>query len=172
MANLMGMSFQDFIWENNPTSLTVSAAKAVRETLLPFSGSRTEDLGQQKRKVTGEGYFTGPGCWDTWNALWKVYLRGGSGSLRLPGQAPFLAVMDSLKLMGAAGKDLVKYSFSFLETEAGRAYDGTGAFRASQGESLWDYAWRFGRSIEAMAAANPAIRDIACLREGEEVRVP
>ncbi len=170
--NLMGMSFRDFIWRNNPVSLTVTAARALKETLLPYAGTRTEDLGKQKRKVAGEGYFTGEDCWEQWNALKEVYDRGGAGSLRLPGQEPFLAVMESLKLIGVSGENLIRYSFSFLESRAGEDYTGRGVHLAKAGETLWDYAWNYGKSMKEMTAANPEIRDIGALREGEEVRVP
>lgn len=170
--NLMGMRFKDFTWRDNPTALTVTDSRNLKETVLPYRGTRTEDLGPEKRRVTGEGYFAGEDCWERWSALRKVYAQGGPGSLQLPGQEPFLAVMDGLKLIGAAGKDLVKYSFSFTEYRSGAAYDGTGLHLARAGESLWDYAWRFGRSVEELVAANPDIRDIGALKPGEEVWVP
>ena len=43
---------------------------------------------------------------------------------------------------------------------------------AQAGESLWDYARRYEKTMEEMIAANPHIRDIAVLEVGEEVRVP
>ncbi len=172
MTNLMGMSFKDFIWPDNPVSLTVSGGRNVRETEIPYAGTRTVDMGAKKRRVTGEGYFTGETCWKLWNSLYAAYAQGGPGALRLPGQEPFLAVLDSLKLMGAAGKNLVKYAFSFTEFRSGEEYKGAGLHLASEGESLWDYAWRYGRTVEELTAANPDIADIACLRVGEEVRVP
>lgn len=170
--NLMGMRFKDFTWQNNPTALTVTDSRNVREALMPYAGTKTVDLGRQKRKVTGEGYFTGEDCWDTWTALRNTYSQGGPGSLQLPGQEPFLAVMDSLKLAGAAGKNLVKYAFSFTEYRSGEEYRGQGVHRAAAGESLWDYAWKYGRTVEELLAANPDIRDIGCLKEGEKVNIP
>lgn len=170
--NLIGMRFRDYTWRNNPTALTVSAGRNVRETALPYAGSRMEDLGESKRRIAGEGYFTGEDCWDQWNTLREVFSRGGPGSLQLPGQEPFPAVMDSLKLIGAAGKNLVKYAFTFTEYGAGERYDGAGTHVAEAGESLWDYAYRYNRSVEELREANPDIRDIARLRAGEEVRVP
>ena len=161
--NLMVMSFHDFIWRNNPTSLTVSSERTVKETLLPYAGTETEDLGRQKRRVQGEGYFVGEDCWEQWNALHALYLQGGVGSLRLPGQHPFLAVLDSLKLIGVAGKDLIRYSFSFVESQGAADYRGKGVYRAEQGESLWDHAWRWKRDIEELRRANPHLRDIGCL---------
>ena len=105
-------------------------------------------------------------------ALEALFAQGGPGSLQLPGQEPFWAVMDSLKLLGEPGKDLVKYGFGFTEHKAGEAYRGQGVHKAAAGESLWDYAWRYGWDMEALRRANPHIRDIADLREGEEVRSP
>ena len=169
---LMGMSFKDFIWENNPTALNVTGERTLRETVLPFAGTGVQDLGPKKRRVTGEGYFTGEDCWQRWGALNTLYRAGGAGSLCLPGQEPFFAVMDELKLIGTAGKELVKYAFSFTECRGKEVYDGAGVHRAFAGETLWDYAYRYGRSIDDMVQANPHIEDIACLKAGEEVRVP
>ena len=109
---------------------------------------------------------------DQWRALEALFAQGGAGSLQLPGQEPFWAVMDSLKLLGEPGKDLVKYSFGFTEHQAGEPYRGQEVRRAAAGESLWDYAWRHGWDMEALRRANPHIRDIADLKEGEEVRSP
>lgn len=170
--NLMGMSFKDFIWEHNPTALNVTAQRAVRESLLPFCGGEVRDLGGKRRRVTGEGYFTGPAAWAQWEALMAVYRRGGPGSLCLPGQTPFFAVMDGLTLLGAAGKNTVRYAFSFTETAEKAAHTGAGRYNAKAGESLWDYSLRFDRDIDSLIAANPQIADIAALKEGEAVTVP
>lgn len=170
--NQMTMRFKDFTWRNNPTELALELGRNVKETTLPYAGSRLEDLGNVKRRVTGEGYFSGTDCMEQWEALRTVFSLGGPGSLQLPGQKPFLAVMDLLKLLGTPGKELVRYGFSFTEYRAEEAYQGAGIHQAAAGESLWDYAWRYGRGLEEMVEANSHIRDIAILKEGEEVRVP
>ena len=168
----MTMRFKGYTWQVNPTSLQVACARSVKETPLPFAGGLTVDLGLKKRRVSGEGYFVGADCMDQWRRLEEVFAQGGPGSLQLPGQEPFWAVMDSLKLLGEPGKDLVKYSFGFTEHQAGEPYRGQEVRRAAAGESLWDYAWRHGWDMEALRRANPHIRDIADLKEGEEVRSP
>ena len=38
--NLMAMSFKGRCWRVNPTALKVEYAENIRETLLPFAGSR------------------------------------------------------------------------------------------------------------------------------------
>ena len=49
---------------------------------------------------------------------------------------------------------------------------GSGTYFARAGESLWDYANRWGVPIETLVAANPHIRDICQLEEGEKVVIP
>lgn len=169
MKHLDAMRYKDFVFPHNPTALTVSEEKNVRELKLPYAGSTLRDLGWLRRKVNGEAYFTGEDCWQNWQALRALYRRGGAGSLKLPGQEAFEAVFDGLKLLGAAGKDLVKYSFSFTESTAA---SGPRRVTAQAGETLWDYAVSYERRIEDLVVANPDIRDMLALEEGQEVVVP
>lgn len=169
---LMGMRFKDFTWRDNPVSLRVASARRVGEVSIPYGESRAEELGPQCRRVSGEGYFSGPGCMDDWAALQAAFAQGGPGLLQLPGLGPFWALMDSLELMGAQGKDLVRYAFSFTEWRGGEAWRGSGSYSAQAGESLWDYANRWQTPIQALVEANPHIQDICALKEGERVVVP
>ena len=59
---LMTMRFKGFTWKDNPVSLRVENLRQVQETKIPYGDSQAEELGRQRRKVTGEGYFTGEGC--------------------------------------------------------------------------------------------------------------
>ena len=76
---LMGMRFRDFTWRDNPVSLQVESAKNVAEVRVPYGESRAEELGQQRRKVTGEGYFSGADCMERWAALQPMRKRGRAG---------------------------------------------------------------------------------------------
>ncbi len=170
--HLMTMGFKGITWGVNPTALRLEWARSLRETVLPFAGSRLEDLGRKKRRVLGEGYFTGDDCMARWQALGAAFAEGGPGYLQLPGQAPFLAVLEELKLLGEPGEGAVHYSFVFVEAK-GHQDGGSGqVYRAGAGESLWDYAWRWQRPVEEVRWANPHIRDIACLEQGERVVRP
>ena len=170
--NCMTMSFAGIPWQVNPTALRLEMGRNLRETSLPFAGSRLEDLGVKKRRVSGEGWFTGPGCMERWQALSAAFAAGGAGYLQLPGQAPFLAVMEELRLLGEPGGNAVHYSFVFTEHKGPVGYQGGRVHKAAAGESLWDYAGRYQVPIEEMHRANLHIRDIACLEQGEEVRIP
>lgn len=166
------MRFKGFTWPVNPTALRVECERNLRETMLPFAGSDPVDLGEKKRRVTGEGWFAGKDCDSQWRRLEALFQEGGPGSLQLPGQEPFYAVMDGLKLLGREGPELLKYGFSFTEHHGGERWRGQGVHRAAAGESLWDYAGRYGWDMEELRRANLHIRDIACLEQGEEVFAP
>lgn len=170
--NLMTMGFKGFTWQVNPTTLRLELGRNLRETALPYVGSRLEDLGKRKRRVSGEGYFIGKDCMAQWQALGAAFAQGGPGWLQLPGQAPILAVMEELKLLGEPGENALRYSFAFVESTGGQGVPRGQLYHAAAGESLWDYAWRHHKSMEELRAANQHIRDIACLEQGEEVWVP
>ena len=142
----MTMRFKGYTWQVNPTSLQVACARSVKETPLPFAGGLTVDLGLKKRRVSGEGYFVGADCMDQWRRREEV--------------------------LGQEGPELVRYSFSFAEHRAGERWQGQGRHLALAGESLWDYAGRYGWDMEALRKANLHIRDIAELSQGEEVFSP
>lgn len=108
----------------------------------------------------------------SWSSLQAAFAQQGPGILQLPGVEPFWALMDSLELIGAQGKDLVRYAFSFTEWDAQGQFFGSGVYEAGAGDSLWDYANRWGLSIEALVEANPQVQDICHLKEGEKVVIP
>lgn len=166
------MRFKEFTWRVNPTRLDLECGRSVKETALPFAGAETVDLGPKKRRASGQGYFIGADCLEQWRGLEAVFAQGGPGSLQLPGLEPFLAVMDSLTLLGREGSEQIKYGFSFTEYQGETAYRGQGVHRAAAGESLWDYCGRYGWDFEELRRANLHIRDIAWLEEGEEVYSP
>lgn len=169
---LMTMRFGGLTFPVNPTALRVEYSRSVQETALPYQGSRLEDMGPRKRRVTGEGYFTGPTRGEKWQALQALFEQGGPGYLQLPGQGPFLAVMSQLEFIGEPGPQLLRYAFTFVEEQGAAPYTGGRVHAAAAGESLWDYAWRYNCDMDALRRANLHIRDIACLEQGEEVRLP
>ena len=79
---LMTMSFKGLCWQVNPTELNVEYAQNIRETTLPFAGSRLTDLGVKKRQVTGKGYFVGSTCMEQWRKLEELFRQGGPGNLQ------------------------------------------------------------------------------------------
>ena len=66
----------------------------------------------------------------------------------------------------------VPYTFAFVETTGKSEAVSGRTYRAKAGESLWDYAYFTGVSIDRLAENNRHIACIAALKDGEEVHVP
>lgn len=168
--NLMQMRFRDFVFPMNPETLNVELLGLLRESVSPFGETAVERVGAYKKRVTGKGYFTGERAMEQYLALEALF--GVPGTLFLPGRKPFEAVLNALSLIGVQDKNVVAYSFTFVET-AGREAGLSGrTYIAKGGESLWDYAYFAGVPIDAMVAANRHVGCVAALEAGEEVHIP
>ena len=91
--------------------------------------------------------------------------------MQLPGLPPFLAVLDSLDLLGDPGAGPVRYKFSFTEYRAAAPYEAEAGTRPWRGRA-------FGTTPGATARrwrnwpGQSQIRDVAVLEEGQEVWIP
>lgn len=170
MTNLMKMRFGDYVFPVNPAELHVELSCLLRERVSAFGETSVQPVGTRKKRVTGKGYFTGEDAMADYLRLEALF--GETCTLFLPGRRPFEAVLSELTLSGVQAKNVVAYSFAFVET-AGQAKGISGqTFLAKGGESLWDYAYFAGVSIDRMAEANRHVACIASLKAGEEVHIP
>lgn len=170
--NLMTMKYKDFTWPVNPVKLEVKQQKNVKEMIIPFSVAYSKSIGMSNKKVSGKGYFTGEKAWENYLELKEVFEKEGVGSLHLPGYNPFNAIMENLVFVGEPGANLIEYSFSFIECKDGFNKGIKADVFAKEGDSLWDYAYNYKIEMDELVAANPHIRDIASLKEGERVVFP
>lgn len=170
MANLMSMRFGTFEFPFNPAELKVAHRALLRESILPGGGEQIQRVGAYKRRVSGKGYFTGEAAMEDYLRLESLF--GTVQTLFMPGRAPFEAVLSELSLLGVEAKQVVGYSFTFVETGDAPAGLSGRTYRAQGGESLWDYAYFAGVPIDALAEANRHIACIGALRAGEEVHIP
>ena len=53
------MRFGKFVWRRNPETLQVEYQRNVKRLTLPQVGEALQDLGCQRRAVTGKGSFLG-----------------------------------------------------------------------------------------------------------------
>lgn len=170
MTNLMKMRFGDFEFPVNPAELQVELAALLRESVSAQGGTQVQPVGVRKKRVRGKGFFTGEEAMVDYLRLEGQF--GEPHTLFLPGRRPFEAVLSELTLSGVQEKNVVAYSFTFVET-AGKAEGVSGrTYTAKGGESLWDYAYFSGVSIDRLAAANCHLACIASLAPGEKVYIP
>ncbi len=173
---LHAMSYKSYVWPFNPQNIRIEYARNVKEIPLPGSGSTLQDLGFGKRVITGKGELIGSGCMEEFSRLAAVFAEEGSGTLRLPGTAPFEAVFSSLKMIGEAQPDCVCYEFAFLEENG--ASDGEpsllkdGIYTCTGGESLWSVANRYGTTADRLRALNPMVKWPNGLEVGQKVVLP
>lgn len=170
MANLMAMRFGAFEFPVNPAELKVAHRALLRESVAPGGAEQVQRVGAYKRRVSGKGYFTGETAMADYLRLEALF--GTVQTLFLPGRAPFEAVLSELSLLGVEAKQVVGYSFQFVETGGAPSGLSGRTYRARGGESLWDYAYFSGAPIDALVKANRHIACIGALQEGEEVHIP
>lgn len=168
------MSFKSYVWPFNPEKVQVEYARNIKNVKLPLFGSVLQDLGCDKRVITGAGAFTGRGCMEEFSRLTEVFASSGSGMLRLPGIAPFKAAFSSLKMIGEAHPDCVSYSFIFVEDEntiPDKPFIPDTYF-CKDGESLWSIANLYNTTADTLKALNPGIQWPNMLKEGQKVVLP
>lgn len=172
--NLNVMKYKNFVWPHNPSSINISVERDLIEAIIPFRGSIIQDLGQEKRIVSGSGQFFGEECMSQFESLLSIFKQGGTGYLLLPGMDSFLALFRSLKLNENSIPNVVNYSFEFWEDLSSTVaeLDLTGDFyTVLEGDTLWNIAANFDVSIDTLLALNPTIKSPNQLKAGEKVRL-
>ena len=167
------MSFRSYVWPCNPETVRVERARNTAEFKIPGGTGVVQATGSAPRKVTGSGRFTGSGCMEEFRRLSEALSSGGSGTLRLPGTAPFSAVCVSLSMKGAPRPNCTEYEFVFLEDAFSGEEDTPDepeVYVCTGGETLWDIANRYGMGVDALRAENPQIEWPNALAAGERVK--
>lgn len=170
------MSYKNYIWPFNPKKIQVEYSRNISNLKLPLFGSVLQDMGCDKRVITGTGEFIGDGCLAEFNRLASVFTEGGGGTLRLPGVAPFQAAFTSLKMIGEAQPDCVTYSFVFVEDGAAAEKPvgsvPAGIYICQGGENLWSVANCYHTDVDTLKMLNPMIQWPNALSAGQRVVLP
>ena len=109
------MVFRDFVWPRLPEEIAVSDTRQAQKLSLQKAGEAVQDLGPAGRTVTGEGLFLGARAVSDWEALWRCFSAGGTGTLLLPGAGPMEALFLKLALSGPPREGRIAYTFTFWE---------------------------------------------------------
>ena len=170
------MRFRDYVWPQNPETVTVARKKELGSYRVPGAGNIVQDLGCAGRTVSGSGRFTGQDCAGEFEKLAAAFAEEGPGLLCLPGFQPFPAVFASLSMKGEGGPDSLNYEFAFEEDSSEKAEESVVAFQrsvlCSGGETLWELAALYGSDVDSLLAANPGIEWPNNLPAGTEVAIP
>ena len=187
--NLSPMRYKDYIWPHNPTTYSIAYERQVAVHKVPFGRYCTQDLGLTCRVMRGEGVFAAEGAYEEFKALATVFYGGGPGLLIHPVWQVSSAYFTALRLEQEPLPDYVRYSFEFREDydgysqaleelsgggqTAGPDQAGSPAVHTvTEGENLWAIAQDGGVTLEALLAANPAIKNPNLIHPGDQVVIP
>lgn len=169
---ISNMRFDSFEWQNNPLTVQVELRRRTSQQNMPMYGSVLTDIGCDLRVVKGTGELAGSDCVKQYAELCKVFEKGGKGLLTLPFADPFYAYFTDLALKGEATPDLITYTFEFSEAEHTQASDKKSRYCVtSEGDTLFDIAYREGLSVDELVSLNPQIKRPDVLEVGEKVRL-
>ena len=156
------MQFKKYRWPMNPSEITVSYDRNLREKVVPLKGSLLQDMGRKKRIVTGKGCFLGEDSLKQFRRLAQVFEEGGAGTLSMPGFPPFLAVFSSLKLNALGRPEETHYSFSFTEADNPFLEEKETIYVCKEKDSLWRVQAETGIPMEIWLEQNriPWINDL------------
>lgn len=170
---LAPMRFGGVSLRHNPEKLSISGKNRLQEFLSTCCEADSEILGRELCRISGEGVLFGADCIEQYQRLEKLQLYHTPSKLVLPKMQPMYAYLKELSIAAEPQDDILHYRFVFVETKSPRkVLQGEQIYvTVSQGESLWDIAYAYGRPIEELTALNPQIPLIDDITEGVRVRI-
>lgn len=169
------MKYKDFIFDYNPSQISIDSKKNLVEIKLPFLGSVIQDFGREKRVVSGSGEFFGSDCINKFNEFSKLCEDNESGYLLIPGLEPFLAFLKNVKMKADPTPNLIAYSFEFWEDTAIENVElknlSPTYHIVVDGETLWDIANKYNTTVYELVSLNPHIKRPNMLTVGQKVMI-
>lgn len=169
---LAKLRYKGHSWLHNPKSLKIEKEQILTENIIPSCGTHFQNIGEKPRVVTGQGQLYGKDCLFQYNRLVNLRNQQGSGILTLPDIKPFYAFFRTIELVCEPSPDMVSYKFEFVEDLSARKSETSEFYhRVSEGETLWDIAYRYDVDIDRLVQLNPWIKRIDELEAEKKVRV-
>lgn len=167
------MRFDGMSLRHNPERLSISEKNHIREYSSPCCRADSVNLGQEQRRIEGEGELCGADCIAQYQALERLRQLKKKSKLVLPHMQPMYAYLKELSLTAKPVNNVLSYRFVFIEAQSPRRESKSADYylTLSAGESLWDIAYAYAVPIEQLVELNPQIAFIDNLRQGERVRI-
>lgn len=167
------MRFDGMSLRHNPEKLSIIEKNTIREYTSPCCAADSTYLGQELRRIEGEGEFCGADCIAQYQELERLQCLQKKSKLVLPHMQPMYAYLKELSLTAKPINDVLSYRFVFIEAQSPRkeAKGSDYYLTKTQGESLWDIAYACSVPIEQLVELNPQIAFIDNLQQGERVKI-
>ena len=109
------MSFRDYVWSTNPSSITISDSRLMKSVTIPYKGVGNADLGLSPRIISGKGEFIGGDAYIQYENLRKLFVNGEKGLLVIPTFSVYYVAPYKLEIKGTSEEKVISYTFSFYE---------------------------------------------------------
>lgn len=166
------MRFDGLSLRHNPEKLTVSNKNNLSEIYSPCCDPDSLSLGLRACRISGEGELCGADCIAQYQELEALHRAQRRAKLVLPRMKPIYAYLSELSLTAEPEENILGYKFTFVQAASPRAGMDTRCYVThTQGESLFDISYMFGKSVDDLVSLNPQIPYIDNLRAGESVKL-
>lgn len=167
--DLIKMTYKGFTFSVNPMSIKTQMQRKTAQKSILFSTSKTQDMGFEPVKITGNGYFVGESAKTMAYEFMRIFKSGGSAYLFMPSLPPIRVVFSKLNTSFSSKQNAIAYEFEFIEDSVGKSskfdFDYTYAL---DNENLYDVANRTGVSVEKLFERNE-FKDLFDVKGGDKI---
>ena len=165
------MRFCGIELHHNPAKLTVQNTANIRRRVTPCAPAGADHLGLGLWVFKGEGELYGADCMEQYRKLSECFEASEKGALSLPGFETMIAYLSELSLIAEAEENVAAFRFVFIQAGGeGAELSGERTYTTEgDGESLWDIAYRYGKSIDELTRLNPCVTELNSLSAGTRV---
>ena len=114
------MQFRDFVFRNNPHTITISDAANLAVHFCPGRGEIVQNMGPHARRVECKGCFFGDTMREAMAQLVQFRQKtqdAQAGMLFVPGLEPFLAQLRELVFEEQGDGRIIGYNMVFVEAK-------------------------------------------------------
>lgn len=167
---MIKMKFKDYEFPCNPTAVKTEFSENIKENPLFGKSSAVYCISHNAAVITCEGSVWGESAGEFISRLHILRSSKNPGWLFLPDGNCFNAFLSAVSFLEDAKKNCVSYKITFVEncSEKDDEYN-FGFTYAKKGENMFDIAFRCGKTIDALMAANDFENPFS-VKEGKKVK--
>lgn len=132
-TRLTQIIYKNFVFPNNPSTTGCKCDRSyIRHKYPNLVGNELEDFGANAMMITGNGYFFGLEAYDTFNKLYKEFMKNGVGDFSHPIYTDVTrGLMVSLESTVDAEANAIKYSFEVIADTTPNVRESAGILEAA-----------------------------------------
>lgn len=163
------MSYKNFTFWVNPSTLKISHRRVVSSRSIPFGASRSREISMSPVVISGQGVFAGDDARDNARDITRIFDEKGSGYLFLPDSTPVKAIFSRLDVSYRDTDGSIVYDFEFVQENPSKSASFDFGFTyAKAGENLYDVSNRTSVGVDRLFELN-SYKDLFSIQEGDKI---